>query len=44
MNEIYSWFYLYYENVIKLMDVIIIDKSVNLIMELVENGNLEIFI
>lgn len=44
MNEIYSLFYLYYENVIKLMDVIIIDKSVNLIMELVENGNLEIFI
>lgn len=44
MNEIYSLFYLYYEYVIKLMDVIIIDKSVNLIMELVENGNLEIFI
>lgn len=44
MNEIYSLSHLHHENVIKLMDVIITDKSVNLIMELAENGNLETFI
>lgn len=44
MNEIYSLSHLNHKNVIKLLDIIITDNSVNLIMELAENGNLETFI
>ena len=43
-NEIYSLSHLKHEHIIELMDIIITDKCVNLIMELAENGNLDIFI
>ncbi|XP_056019721.1 testis-specific serine/threonine-protein kinase 1-like [Ostrea edulis] len=41
MHELRNLSNLKHKNIIMLMDVIITDKSVNLVMELAENGNLE---